>query len=73
MVFYRDEGRGDVASVFVAMMYEEYNRLHDPIWAEEPMNPTTEQEKQAFDSSRSCCSCNSLSPRTKLETTAIKR
>ena len=58
VVVHRDDGRGDVASIFVRSMYEEYDRLHDLIWAEEPMTPLTDQEKWAFNSSRECYLCN---------------
>ena len=44
------------------MMYEEYDRMHDLIWAEEPMNPLTEQEEQKFNSSRSCYLSNQVQP-----------
>ena len=57
---YRDDGSGSVANVFVRMMYEEYRRLHDLIWAEEPMNPLTDEEKETFTSCRSCYLCNQL-------------
>ena len=68
VVVYRDDGRGDVASVFIAMMYEEYDRLHDLIWAEEPMTPLTEQEKQMFSSSTSCYLCTKpLAPKDKVK------
>ena len=43
-------------------MYEEYDRMHDLIWAEEPMNPLTEQEEQKFNSSRSCYLSNQVQP-----------
>ncbi len=53
----RDDGIRDIAETFVLMMYEEYDRLHDLIWAEEEMTPLTPEELQSFQSSTSCYLC----------------
>ncbi len=56
-VIHRDNGTGNVADDFILMMYEEYDRLHDLIWAEEEMTPLTPEQQQLFDSSTSCYLC----------------
>ena len=57
VVVYRDNGTGDVASVFMAMLYEEYEDLYDLLHADEPMSPLTDQQTQSFTSSTSCYLC----------------
>ncbi len=57
VVVYRDNGTGDVADMFICMMYEEAERLHDLIWAEEEMIPLTPSELQSFNLSTSCYLC----------------
>ena len=57
MVVERDDGTRDIAETFVLMMHEEYDRLHDLIWAEEEMKPLTPEELLSFQSSASCYLC----------------
>lgn len=58
VVVHRDNGVGNVAEVFVAMMHEEVERLHDLIHADEDMKPLTPEQKQAYNSSNICYLCN---------------
>ncbi len=57
VVVYRDNGTGGVAETFIGMMYEEAERLHDLIWAEEDMKPLTPEQMQAFSTATSCYLC----------------
>ena len=57
VVVHRDNGTGDVADTFVMMMYEEYERLRDLLYAEEEMTPLTTDQQQAFDSAVTCYLC----------------
>ena len=57
VVVYRDDGTGNVADRFILEMHEEYDRLHDLIWAEEEMTPLTPAQLQSFHSATSCYLC----------------
>ena len=57
VVVYRDNGTGDVAENFILEMYEEYDRLHDLIWADEEMEPLTLTQQQNHDSAVTCYLC----------------
>ncbi|KAL5267281.1 hypothetical protein ACHWQZ_G004350 [Mnemiopsis leidyi] len=58
VVVYRDDGTCDVAERFILEMHEEYERLHDLIWAEEAMIPLTSAQLQSFNSARTCYLCH---------------
>lgn len=58
VVVYRDDGTGNVADRFILEMHEEYERLHDLIWAEEKMIPLTPEEESSFDSADHCYLCH---------------
>ncbi|KAL5256530.1 hypothetical protein ACHWQZ_G011693 [Mnemiopsis leidyi] len=58
VVVYRDDGTCDVAERFILEMHEEYKKLHDLIWAEEPMIPLTSAQLQSFNSARTCYLCH---------------
>lgn len=60
MVVHRDDGTGDVTDTFIRMMYEEYERLEDLLFAEEDMNPLTIEEQQAFNSAVTCYLCEQI-------------
>jgi hypothetical protein len=58
VVVYRDDGTGDVAERFILEMYEEYENLHDLIWAEEDMKELTETQEISYNSSETCYLCH---------------
>ena len=58
VVIYRDDGTSDVAERFILEMHEEYDRLHDLIWAEEEMTPLTPTQQQAHDAATTCYLCH---------------
>ena len=57
VVIHRDDGTGDVAERFVLEMHEEYDRLHDFIWAEEDMTPLTPTQQAQHLSATTCYLC----------------
>ena len=57
MVVYRDNGDGDVATTFMSMMYEEYERLSDLLHANVPMNPLNDDQLADFNTSTTCYLC----------------
>ena len=60
VVVHRDNGAGNVAEIFISMMYEEYERLTDLIHADEEMKPLSAAQYHAYYAAANCYLCNEL-------------
>ena len=60
VVVHRDNGAGNVAEIFISMMYEEYERLTDLIHADEEMKPLSAAQRHAYYAAANCYLCNEL-------------